>query len=44
MFQACDKLLAVRIDAKLKTKNVAGVLNRIHVAMPKPRDDKVVHF
>jgi nucleolar GTP-binding protein len=37
--EACDRLLESRIDAKLKGKKVAGVLNRIHVAQPKPRDD-----
>jgi nucleolar GTP-binding protein len=38
--EACDRLLASRVDAKLKGKKVTGVLNRIHVAQPKPRDDK----
>jgi nucleolar GTP-binding protein len=25
---------------KVKTKKVDGVLNRLHVAMPEPRDEK----
>ena len=36
--QACDMLLAHRVEAKLKSKNFDGILNRVHVAMPKPRD------
>ncbi|CAM1328234.1 GTPBP4 (predicted), partial [Pycnogonum litorale] len=38
--EACDRLLAHRVDIKMKTKKVGGVLNRLHVAMPKARDDK----
>ncbi|XP_065574535.1 GTP-binding protein 4-like [Artemia franciscana] len=36
--EACDMLLAHRVEAKLKSKNFDGILNRVHVAMPKPRD------
>lgn len=38
--EACDLLLAHRMEAKLKGKKVEGILNRLHVAMPKPRDSK----
>ncbi|KAJ6516492.1 P-loop containing nucleoside triphosphate hydrolase protein [Mycena sanguinolenta] len=37
--QACDALLAHRVDAKVKGSKIASVINRIHVAQPKPRDD-----
>lgn len=36
---ACDKLLAMRVDAKLKGKKLGGVLNRLHLAVPAPRDN-----
>nr|CAG4646106.1 EOG090X02QX [Macrothrix elegans] len=36
--QACELLLSHRVEAKIKSKKVEGVLNRLHVAMPKPRD------
>ena len=36
--EACERLLAHRIEVKIKSKKVEGVLNRLHVAMPKPRD------
>ncbi|KAG8943730.1 Nucleolar GTP-binding protein 1 [Tulasnella sp. 424] len=36
---ACEALLAHRVDAKLKGSKVKGIVNRIHVAMPKARDD-----
>ncbi len=37
---ACEKLLAARIDQKLKNNTqVNNVLNKIHVARPTPRDD-----
>ncbi|XP_019868481.2 nucleolar GTP-binding protein 1 [Aethina tumida] len=39
--EACEKLLSYRVDQKMRTKKVDGVLNRLHVAVPKPRDDKV---
>lgn len=38
---ACDALLAHRVDSKLKGSKVKGIVNRIHVAMPKARDDVV---
>ncbi|KAF8312872.1 P-loop containing nucleoside triphosphate hydrolase protein [Clavulina sp. PMI_390] len=38
---ACEKLLAHRVEAKLKGTKINSVLNRIHVAQPKPRDDVV---
>ncbi|KAK9687460.1 NOGCT domain protein [Popillia japonica] len=37
---ACEKLLSYRVDQKMRTKKVDGVLNRLHVAIPKPRDGK----
>jgi nucleolar GTP-binding protein len=39
--EACEMLLAYRVEAKMKGKKVTGVLNRLHVAMPEPRDTKV---
>lgn len=36
---ACDALLAHRVEVKLKGNKLNQVANRIHVAMPKPRDD-----
>lgn len=38
---ACDALLAHRVEAKLKGSKIDQVANRIHVAMPKPRDNIV---
>lgn len=38
--EACEKLLSYRVDQKMRTKKVDGVLNRLHVAVPKPRDEK----
>ncbi|XP_018331683.1 nucleolar GTP-binding protein 1 [Agrilus planipennis] len=38
--EACEKLLSFRVDQKMRTKKVDNVLNRLHVAIPKPRDDK----
>ncbi|CDR46908.1 CYFA0S26e01354g1_1 [Cyberlindnera fabianii] len=38
--KACEKLLASRIEQKLKgSARVNNVLNKIHVAKPAPRDD-----
>ena len=37
--EACDRLLAQRVEVKVKSKKVEGVLNRLHVAIPKPRDN-----
>lgn len=39
--QACDALLAHRVDNKVKGSKISSVINRIHVAQPKPRDDLV---
>ena len=36
---ACDLLLAHRVETKLKGAKIHTVANRIHVAVPKPRDD-----
>lgn len=38
--EACEALLAFRVDQKLRTKKVEGILNRLHVAMPAQRDGK----
>lgn len=38
--QACEKLLASRVENKLKSQaRVANVLNKIHVSKPQARDD-----
>jgi len=34
----CDKLLAARVEQKLASRRAGEVLNRLHVARPKPRD------
>src|SRR5260370_41709068 len=39
--KACDALLAQRVDAKLKGSKINTIINRIHVAQPKPRDEVV---
>ncbi|KAI0266675.1 GTP binding protein 4 [Gloeopeniophorella convolvens] len=39
--KACDALLAQRVETKLKGSKITTVINRIHVAQPKPRDDVV---
>lgn len=36
---ACDKLLASRVDARVAGKKIEGVMNRLQVFTPKPRDD-----
>uniref|UniRef100_A0A8C6TP48 Nucleolar GTP-binding protein 1 n=1 Tax=Neogobius melanostomus TaxID=47308 RepID=A0A8C6TP48_9GOBI len=38
--QACDRLLAHRVDTKMKGKKVHDVLNRLHLAMPNKRDER----
>ncbi|XP_046884052.1 nucleolar GTP-binding protein 1 [Hypomesus transpacificus] len=38
--EACDKLLAHRVDNKMKGKKVHDVLNRLHLAVPAKRDEK----
>eukprot|EP01018_Ginkgo_biloba_P006451 Gb_00431 [translate_table: standard] len=37
---ACERLLEQRVELKMKSKKINDCLNRIHVAMPKPRDGK----
>ncbi|XP_064540298.1 nucleolar GTP-binding protein 1 [Drosophila montana] len=39
--EACERLLSYRVDQKMRTKKVDNILNRLHLAMPTPRDDKV---
>ena len=39
--KACDALLAHRVTTKLKGSKINSVINRIHVAQPKARDDLV---
>ena len=36
--QCCELLLAQRVEVKLKGKKMPDVLNRLHVAVPIPRD------
>ena len=36
---ACDKLLATRVDARIAGKKIEGVMNRLQVFDPKPRDN-----
>lgn len=38
--QACDRLIAHRVDGKLRTRKADSILNRVHVAMPAQRDFK----
>ncbi|XP_041459037.1 nucleolar GTP-binding protein 1-like [Lytechinus variegatus] len=38
--EACDRLLLQRVDMKMKGRKVNDVLNRLHIAMPTPRDEK----
>ncbi|KAM9322007.1 GTP-binding protein 4 [Pholidichthys leucotaenia] len=38
--EACDQLLAHRVNTKMKGKKVHDVLNRLHLAMPTKRDEK----
>lgn len=37
--EACERLLSYRVDQKMRTKKVEGILNRLHVAVPKERDN-----
>jgi len=39
--EACETLLVHRVETKIQGKKVEGILNRIHVAYPKPRDEVV---
>eukprot|EP01098_Paradermamoeba_levis_P008677 TRINITY_DN358_c0_g1_i1.p1 TRINITY_DN358_c0_g1~~TRINITY_DN358_c0_g1_i1.p1 ORF type:complete len:652 (+),score=223.85 TRINITY_DN358_c0_g1_i1:161-2116(+) len=38
---ACDLLLSQRVEQKVVAKDMKNTLNRLHVAIPKPRDEKV---
>ncbi|KAL9236378.1 hypothetical protein vseg_011057 [Gypsophila vaccaria] len=38
---ACDRLLDQRVEVKMKSKKINDCLNRFHVALPKPRDEKL---
>lgn len=38
--EACERLLAHRVEQKIKSSKVNDVLNRLHVAEPKKRDNK----
>jgi len=38
---ACDLLLSQRVEQKVVSKDIKNTLNRLHVAVPKPRDEKV---
>lgn len=37
--EACERLLSFRIEQKVRTKKVDGILNRLHVAIPQTRDN-----
>ncbi|KAJ9053072.1 Nucleolar GTP-binding protein 1, variant 2 [Entomophthora muscae] len=37
--KACDKLLASRVDMKLKGHKIGDILNKLHLAMPQQRDN-----
>jgi nucleolar GTP-binding protein len=37
--RACDELLMQRVDVKMKSKKMPELLNRLHLATPKPRDE-----
>lgn len=38
--EACERLLSCRVDQKMRSKKMDSILNRLHVALPVPRDDK----
>lgn len=38
--EACERLLCYRVEQKMKSRKVDGILNRLHVAVPKERDTK----
>ncbi|XP_077124660.1 GTP-binding protein 4 [Ranitomeya variabilis] len=38
--EACDRLLAYRVETKMKGNKVNDVLNRLHLAVPNKRDEK----
>jgi nucleolar GTP-binding protein len=37
---ACERLLEQRVEIKMKSKKINDCLNRFHVALPKPRDNR----
>lgn len=37
--RACDMLLKQRTEAKMNSKRMDSMMNRLHVAVPEPRDD-----
>lgn len=37
---ACDRLLEQRVELKMMSKHISGNMNRLHLAMPIPRDQK----
>ncbi|CAK5264054.1 unnamed protein product [Mycena citricolor] len=39
--KACDALLAHRVESKVNGTKINSVINRIHVALPKPRDEVI---
>ncbi|KAK2142393.1 hypothetical protein LSH36_962g00043 [Paralvinella palmiformis] len=39
-YQACDRLLAHRVEQKMKGRKVNDILNRLHVSVPAKRDGK----
>ncbi|XP_048367374.1 GTP-binding protein 4 [Sphaerodactylus townsendi] len=38
--EACDRLLAHRVETKMKSNKVNDILNRLHLALPARRDNK----
>ena len=38
--EACNQLLAQRVEVKMKSKKAKDVMNRLHVAIPTQRDQK----
>ena len=42
--EACERLLAHRVELKIKSSKVNDVLNRLHLAEPKKRDNIVRHL
>jgi nucleolar GTP-binding protein len=37
---ACDKLLAARVEQKLKGTKIQNIINKLHLAKPVARDDR----
>lgn len=42
--EACERLLAHRVELKVKSSKVNDVLNRLHLAEPTKRDNKVTLY